>query len=115
MSISPVSGSSIYQNTPIVIQFDKEMDANSFIFSGDLGNSVGNYYEFSKNEKFNDKLVISGHNGRKFGAQKILFVKGKDIDSNDIQLELRYSVQTNGISITPVSSSYIKLCRNLLF
>lgn len=111
-SISPSSGNLIYQNTPIVIQFDKEMDSNSFTFTGNLGNSVGNYYEFSKNEKFNDKLVISGHNGRTIGSQKILLIKGKDIDSNEIQIELQYSVQSNVVSMTPVSTSCVPDCRH---
>lgn len=111
-SVSPSSGNSIYQNTPIVVQFDKEMDATSFTFSGNLGNTVGNFYEFSKNEKFNDKLVISGHNGRVLGTHKILLINGKDIDSNDIQIELRYSIQSNGVSMTPVSSSCVPDCRH---
>ncbi|PJZ80416.1 Ig-like domain-containing protein [Leptospira meyeri] len=111
-SVSPSSGASIYQNTPIVVQFDKEMDASSFTFAGSLGNTVANFYEFSKNEKFNDKLVISGHGGRILGSHKILLIKGRDVDGNDIQIELRFSIQSNGGSMTPISSSCVPDCRH---
>ncbi|UZN08172.1 hypothetical protein M5D10_04140 [Leptospira santarosai] len=104
-AVTPANGSIIYPNTTVIVQTTKSLEGDSIQLSGPIGTFVGNSFTVKRKDQFNDQVTLQLDQNVPRGTHKALTIKGKDLDGQDLQINLNYSILANGQSPTISSTT----------
>jgi len=96
----PAAGEVLYDNQPVVIQFDETMNPTGVVLNGALGQEAAPAYAFSRTDRFNDTLTIQPA-GRWTTGPRGLTVDLKDDTGNPSSVSISWHVLAEGAPATP--------------